>query len=244
MVSECETQNNRLRSTLIAFSDLESSNSSPYLVEQFEEDMRMLSRRIDDRATLLTELHKELMATKADQLIPVENRVEKKQLLKENQGLINRALYLEKQMISSKLRLRLSHDHRDFCKLKRQLARLTAPGAPETPEDIEIQRNKERIKQLKHGIEHETNRLIRLAVPPTPEVEAAELIQRTWRGFAARQQFAISSTTPVVSAEEVGLVGGATTEQEFPELANSDNELAELSPQLPLPDESSEDVLV
>jgi hypothetical protein len=63
MISEGIAQNNRLLSTLIAFSNLEDANSSRYLLEQFGEDMRLLSHHIDDRSSTLTKLHKELTAT-------------------------------------------------------------------------------------------------------------------------------------------------------------------------------------
>jgi hypothetical protein len=212
MVSECVEENNRLRQTLSAFSDLENTGSSPYLLEQFEEDVRRLSHRIDERPGVLSDLHKQLASTKEERILPVDNRAEKKQLLKENKQLVNRALYLEKQMISSKLRLRLSHD---FCRLRRQLGRLASPGTPETAEDLEIQKNRERIKNLKRGIEHETKRLIRLAVPVTAEVEAAELIQRFWRGCLARQKLNDQASMRPIADLMV---------EEFQELAKSDDE--------------------
>jgi hypothetical protein len=92
-------------------------------------------------------------------------------------------------MISGKLCLWLNHDYRDFCCLKRQLVLLTSAGSAETEMDLEIQRNKERIRNLKQEIEHETNRLIRLAVSVT-----AELIEKIWLGFAIRQRLQASST--------------------------------------------------
>jgi hypothetical protein len=206
IVSECSNQNARLRATLTAFADLGTSGSSAFLLDQFQDDVNLLAQRIYDRSSILNDLHKELTAKKEELLVPVDNRAEKKQLLKENQQLVTRALYLEKQMISSKLRLRLNHDHREFCALKRQFERLTSPDAVVSDEDVEIQRNKVRIKNLKRGIEHETQRLIRLAVPATVEVDAAELIQRVWRGFLARKRLDWSSMKPVVDVEEQQLV--------------------------------------
>jgi hypothetical protein len=40
---------------------------------------------------------------------------------------------------------------------------------------------------LKAAIEHEKATLMRLTVPATKEVQAAEMIQKHWRGFMARR---------------------------------------------------------
>jgi hypothetical protein len=175
----------RLRDTLSAFNSLEGGR--PYLVEQFSSDLRELSQRIDARATQLRSLQNKVSRCKEAPLVAVENRAEKTQLLAENEQLVGRALWLERQMIVSKLRLRLDHDHRDFCRIKRRLGRLAGEGEDDEDEDEEIGRNRERIKNLKASIEHEKARLMRLTVPATREVQAAELIQKYWRGFMVRR---------------------------------------------------------
>jgi nucleotidyltransferase/DNA polymerase involved in DNA repair len=196
IVVDLTGENARLSATLSAFSELAGSDSSPFLLEQFEEDLRLLSRRIDGRSLRLTDLQKQLTAKKPDTVCPVDNRAEKKQLLIENRQLVTRALYLERQMISAKLRLRLNHDHRDFCKLKRKLANLAGDEVAETPEERETHANKETIKNLKHAIEHEKRRLMRIAVPATAEVEAAELIQSVWRGWRVRHGRGMDAMPP------------------------------------------------
>jgi hypothetical protein len=84
-------------------------------------------------------------------------------------------------MLSAKLRLRLNHDHRDFCRLTWKPAKLAGASFVETPED-EGRANREAIKNLKGELAHEKRRLVRLAVPAA-EVEVAELIQSLWRGW-------------------------------------------------------------
>jgi predicted RNase H-like nuclease (RuvC/YqgF family) len=111
-------------------------------------------------------------------------------------------------MIAAKLQLRLHHDHRDFCRIKRRLARLASGSQDDEDEDEEIGRNRERIRNLKAAIEHEKTRLMRLTVPATREVQAAEMIQKHWRGFITRS---VKRTTSVTGFPELdGSVQGDT----------------------------------
>jgi hypothetical protein len=114
-------------------------------------------------------------------------------------------------MIAAKLQLRLHHDHRRLCGLKRQLAVLNGEEAESGEDDeSEVQRNKERARNLRRAIEHEKARLVRLTVRPTAPELAAELIQRYWRGFATRRNLREKKGQPPAA--------GVT---EFPELAEA-----------------------
>jgi hypothetical protein len=131
----------------------------------------------------------QLLASKKEEpLKGVDPKADKKQLLVANQRLIGRALLLEKQWITTKLQLRLSHDHRDFCKVKKRTIWLDFPAGWDPNEDWPIRENKAQIKNLQRQIEHEKKRLKRLRAPVSLGTEAAEMIQRCWRGFAARKR--------------------------------------------------------
>lgn len=187
LVAEYQEENDRLRSTLSAFACTDDPSACEYLIEQFDNELKHLSQRIDKRSSTLASVNKKVTRTKAAIVKDVDNRDKKTNLISENQQLIARALYLEKQMISAKLQLRLNHDHRDFCRLKRQLARLVDHDENAIDEEDEINDNRQRIATLKRAIEHEKNRLVRYTVPPTLEEEAAETIQRCWRGYMSRK---------------------------------------------------------
>ena len=136
---ELQEENTMLRNTLAAFSSLDDPNSMEFLIQQFETELKEMSQRIDKRSTVLNSIDKKLRKRKAATLDGVENIQEQKtQLIAENHQLVARALYLEKQMISAKLRLRLNHDHRDFCRLKRQLGRLADNDENPNDEEDEI----------------------------------------------------------------------------------------------------------
>jgi hypothetical protein len=212
LVDECAEENRRLRETLAAFnSPRENDDARAFLTAEYQEDLRQLSDRIDRRSVSLDSLHKRVTRAKPVEFLPSENRAEKTQLIVENQRLIARALYLEKQMISAKLQLRLNHDHRDFCRLKREFSRLSAEDDMNgDDENGELERNKKILRNLKKAIDHETTRLLRSTLPPTMEDEAAQLIQRHWRGYLVRRHFRpFDFPRP---------------EDQFPELAISDNE--------------------
>jgi cell division septum initiation protein DivIVA len=180
----------------------------PYLLEQFASELRELSQRIDARATRLRSLQNKVSRCKESPLVAVENRAEKTQLLAENEQLVGRALWLERQMITAKLQLRLDHDHRDFCRIKRALRRLAGGGHDSDDEDEEIGRNRQRIKNLKAAIGHEKARLMRLTVPATREVQAAELIQKYWRGFVVRRKARRTVSAAGFPELEGSLTGG------------------------------------
>jgi hypothetical protein len=82
----------------------------------------------------------------------------------------------------------------------------------ETDEDDELDRNKHILQNLKRAIEHEKNRLLRVTAPPTMESEAAEMIQKHWRGYLTRKRF------PIVGKAE------RDAAELFPELEQSDSE--------------------
>lgn len=217
-VIEYQEANDLLRSTLTAFSTLEDPDSQNFLLEQFQKEVAELSKRLDQRSTMLDSLDKKLGKTKPATIDGTENQQEQKtQLIAENQKLVARALYLEKQMISAKLRLRLNHDHRDFCRLKRQLARLADNDSSGADEDAEINKNRRVIANLKQAIEHERQRLLQLELPPTREEDAAELIQRYWRGFSCRQKVGQPWKRNEASDE-------VPPEETFPELSRTDDD--------------------
>ena len=188
-VVELQDENDLLRSTLTAFSTIQNPGSVDFLLEQFRSEIAEFSKRLDERSTMIGSVSKKLGKTKPATIDGTENQQEQKKILMaENQKLVARALYLEKQMIAAKLRLRLNHDHRDFCRLKRQLARLAQNDNTGNEEEEEINRNRRIISNLKQAIEHERQRIVQLELPPTREEDAAELIQRYWRGFNCRQK--------------------------------------------------------
>lgn len=218
-VLELQDENELLRSTLAAFSTLDDPRSVDFLLDQFQKEVSELSKRIDARSSMLDSLNKKLGKTKPATVDGTENQQEQKtQLIAENHKLVARALYLEKQMIAAKLRLRLNHDHRDFCRLKRQLARLAENDHSANEEEDEINRNRKIIANLKQAIEHERNRLLQLELPATREEDAAEMIQKHWRGFYCRQK------TGKPWKDKKGAEPGETEEETFPELTRTDDE--------------------
>jgi hypothetical protein len=233
LVDEYAEENRRLRDTLAAFnSPTDTAEAQAFLTAQYEADIRQLSDRVDRRSARLDSLHKRVTREKPVEFLPIENRADKTQLLVENQRLIARALYLEKQMISAKLQLRLNHDHRDFCRLKREFARLSDDDIDGDDENEELDRNNQILHNLKRAIDHEKNRLLRSTIPPSMEDEAAELIQRHWRGDLARRHF-VGFCSPRPDLIE-----------EFPELAASDGEEASARPPTEEPpDEGDGEVL-
>lgn len=197
LVKDYEEENIRLRRLLNAFNTAEDNQESKDLIfSQFEEDLDLFQQRIDKRSLALNSIEKKVTRKREEEVKLNENSCEKTQLLVENQQLVNKALFLEKKMIASKLRLRLSHDHRDFCSLKRQSNQLSQNDMENNEED-EIYVNKMKIHNLKSAIEHEKSRLMRITVPPTLEEEAAESIQRIWRGYSIRKMRLLQQKPPL-----------------------------------------------
>lgn len=189
LARQCEEENKRLLETLSAFNSVnESINSQTFLIDQFENELNQFSKRIDKRAILIDSIEKKSCRRKEAEFRNQDIFQEKTQLIAENEQLVNKALFLEKKMIAAKLKLRLNHDHRDFCRLKRQLSRLADDDESSNEEEMEIYRNKEIIRNLKNAIEHEKARLLRVSAPPSLEEEAAEIIQKVWRGYITRKK--------------------------------------------------------
>ena len=219
-VVELQDENDLLRSTLTAFSTIQNPESVDFLLGQFQSEISEFSKRLDERSTMIASVSKKLGKTKPAMIDGTENQQEQKKILiAENHKLVARALYLEKQMIAAKLRLRLNHDHRDFCRLKRQLGRLAQNDNAGNEEEEEINRNRRTISNLKQAIEHERQRLVQLELPPTREEDAAELIQRYWRGFNCRQKVGKPWKEKRDDDSDVILQG-----ETFPELSRTDDE--------------------
>lgn len=221
-VKQCEEENRNLHDTLSAFNKLDDNSSQVFLIDQFENDLNQIQKRIDSRSLLITSIEKKSSRRKEGEYKNQSIFQEKTQLIAENQQLINKALFLEKKMIAAKLKLRLSHDHRDFCRLKRQLVRLANYDENPNEEENEILHNKIMIRNLKNAIEHEKKRLMRITSPPTIEEEAAEIIQKVWRGYVVRKEKGKTTTTPNNETNSDASVKDDNSQ--FPELNNSEIE--------------------
>jgi hypothetical protein len=213
LVATYSEENGRLRDTLAA---LHSVGSGPqpasYLLGQIEQDLTLLSSRIDARAAALRSVGHLVTRSKEVLLGAADGRVGKPQLLLENGRLVQRALFLERQMIAAKLQLRLHRDHSGLCRLKRRRAILSGDAAESVEDDeSEVQRNKERARNLKRAIKHEKMRLARLTVGPTARELAAELIQRYWRGFATRRNLRPKRPPPDAESRDGSDLAGVAT---------------------------------
>lgn len=219
LLRQCEEENRNLLSTLTAFNAINEIDSQTFLIDQFENELNQISKRIDKRSILIDSIEKKSSRRKEAEFKNQDIYAEKTQLIAENAQLVNKALFLEKKMLAAKLKLRLSHDHRDFCRLKRQLSRLADNDESANEEEMEIYRNKEIIRNLKNAIEHEKTRLLRINAPPTLEEEAAEIIQKVWRGYKTRKALGQANQGDANNKCNNSLKGNDAT---FPELDNSD----------------------
>ena len=186
-VVELQDENDLLRSTLTAFSTIQNPESVDFLLGQFQSEISEFSKRLDERSTMIASVSKKLGKTKPAMIDGTENQQEQKKILMaENHKLVARALYLEKQMIAAKLRLRLNHDHRDLSHLRRVLNKMEGGGG-DYREDEEITENlKAAIGRLRDGIEAERERIRIATLPDTDEYDAAVIIQKNVRGFLYR----------------------------------------------------------
>lgn len=231
LARQCEEENKRLLETLSAFNSVnESINSQTFLIDQFENELNQFSKRIDKRAILIDSIEKKSCRRKEAEFRNQDIFQEKTQLINENEQLVSKALFLEKKMIAAKLKLKLNHDHRDFCRIKRQLARLNDNDEDTNDEEMEIYRNKEIIKNLKNAIEHEKSRLLRVNAPPSLEEEAAEIIQKVWRGYMVRKSLAESNKNQNTKSDKENI--SKADDPPFSELDNSEKNNEENNDQI------------
>lgn len=217
---QCEEENRNLLNTLSAFNSINEIDSQTFLIDQFENELNQISKRIDKRSILINSIEKKSSRKKEAAFKNQDMFQEKTQLIAENEQLVNKALFLEKKMIAAKLKLRLNHDHRDFCRLKRQLSRLADDDDTSNDEEMEIYRNKEIIRNLKNAIEHEKARLLQINAPPTLEEEAAIIIQKIWRGYITRKSLSHASKPQNAVNNQTNSL--KTDDPPFAELDNSD----------------------
>ena len=188
LILDYEFENSFIRETISAFNELNTNPSAgEFLTSQFDLELQELTKRIDERSQKIDKMITKSQMKKQRPMRTIEGACEKQQALEENKYLIEQALNLEKQNILYHLKLRVSHDHRDLCKLKCDITRLI-DGDKLTDEEMEIMKNKIIIRNLKQYIEHEKMRSMEKVMKQSPEDEAATKIQSTWRSFAARKE--------------------------------------------------------
>ena len=188
-ILDYELENNFIRETSAAFRELETNESAgEFLASQFDLELQEISKRIDQRSQKIDNL---IQKSKMKSIRPkkeIQGSCQKSQVIEENRFLVEQALSLEQQNILYHLKLKVCHDHRDLCKLKCDITKITE-GESLSDEEKEILQNKLIIRNLKKYIEHEKKRAHDRNIKQTPEDEAATAIQKSWRGYMARKEF-------------------------------------------------------
>jgi hypothetical protein len=161
---------------------------------EFNQDLALLEQRLDDRyasvsaAESLVTLFRQTPDEPPVKLVRPSNAVsvERQKLLLENRRLTQLALGQERFILTQKMRLRLFHDHRDVCRLRRILNKLEGGGSDYSEDENITEKLKSRIHNLRRAIEGEQDRIAKLSNPQMERHEAATIIQKVWRGYRYR----------------------------------------------------------
>jgi DNA repair exonuclease SbcCD ATPase subunit len=177
---------------------------------EFNQDLNRLENRLDERFTNITaaDCMVKLFRQTPDEIPAKLVRpsktvsVERQKLLLENRRLTELALGQERCMLIQKMRLRLFHDHRDVCRLRRILNKLEGGGGDFGEDEDITEKLKSRIHNLRKAIGREQERISRLTNPQMERHDAATAIQKTWRGYWYRMRMREQGTARPSSPHE------------------------------------------
>ena len=113
--------------------------------------------------------------------------IERPDLVEEHQRLVAISLHLERQMLISKMFVRLWHDHRDVSALRASLNSLEGGGESNEEEYILSDLYRIKITNLKNKIAREKARLTYLTTLTSKKERAAVSIQSAMRGYLCRK---------------------------------------------------------
>jgi chromosome segregation ATPase len=161
---------------------------------EFNHDLSLLEDRLDERYTNISDaeamvrLFRQTPDVPPTKLVRQSNTVsvEAQKLLLENKKLTETALGQERFMLVQKMRLRLYHDHRDICRLRRVLNKLEGGGGDYSEDEDISEKLRSRIRNLRRAIEREQGRIAALSTPQMDRHDAATAIQKAWRGYYYR----------------------------------------------------------
>jgi hypothetical protein len=162
---------------------------------EFNDDLILLEDRLDSRyagisaAESLVRLFRQTPDDPPVRLARPSNAasLERQKLLLENRKLTEIALGQERFLLVQKMRLRLYHDHRDMCRLRRVLNKLEGGGEDFSEDEDISEKLRSRIYNLRHAIQREQGRIAALSNPQMERHEAATAIQKAWRGYCYRR---------------------------------------------------------
>jgi hypothetical protein len=162
--------------------------------KDFTQELRILEDRLDARfagigtAESMVKLFRQTPDDPPARLARPSTavNVERQKLLQENRRLTEIALGQERVVLVQKMRLRLYHDHRDVCRLRRILNKMEGGGDDYAEDESITEKLKSRTQNLRRAIERERERIARLSGPQARRHEAAAIIQKAWRRYLYR----------------------------------------------------------
>ena len=190
IVSKLSIENNYIKKLTHYLNEYKTGKSaSPFLKQHFRKELEGINEDINSRAEKLLNIEREVKSTRVIFGGDLSDKNEKNRLLLENKRLVDLALFLEQLTIVEKMKLRMNHDLRDYCKYKRFADNILKGNSVDFKmEDQIIKQKKATIAHLKRAIEYERYRIAALQSPQYEINDAAIVIQKHWRGYLQRKK--------------------------------------------------------